>query len=443
MEATVAQSGTAAGLGARRGPLGADPIPLNPLRGLVSPYTWLATIHLLSDMPIGVATFTSMMVLLVLAVALLPVALAGVPVLFAAVYAARGWAALERLRFRLTLGVEIVPPRFPARTSSLPRFLWRQLANVATWRQVAYMLLLMPVGVLTFVATSLAWAGPIALALLPTYNRILPNGGAHLLLWHLHGSLEEFAASMVGLVLLVFVPYVIRGLSTMDAALARALLGRFTTRELSERVGMLEQSRRRVVDAAEAERRRIERDLHDGAQQRLVSLAMTLGRAKVRYATDPTTVGPLIDEAHREAKQAIVELRNLTRGIHPPVLTDRGLDAALSALAARCPVPVSVTVEVDPRPSQTIEAIAYFVVAEALTNVARHSGATAASVAVRRADGVLHIVVLDDGRGGADIDKGTGLLGLADRVSGVDGRLRVDSPPGGPTVLTVELPCAS
>ena len=440
-EDTVAQAGTVDRVAARRGPFGADPIPLNPLRALASPYTWLATIHLLCDLWIGIATFTSMVVLLALSAGLMPLALVGLLVLVIAVYVSRGWAAVERARFRLTLGVEIVPPERPARTSSIPRRLWRLLANVATWRQIAYLLLLLPVGIFTFLATAFTWSGPVALALLPTYNHALPNG-AHLLAWRIRGSFQEFVVSMIGLALLMFAPYVIRGLSTMDAALARALLGRFTTRELSERVGALEQSRRRVVDAAEAERRRIERDLHDGAQQRLVSLAMTLGRAKSRYATDPTSVGPLIDEAHREAKQAIVELRNLTRGIHPPVLTDRGLDAALSALAARCPVPVTVEVDVDPRPSQTIEAIAYFVVAEALTNVARHANANTASVVVRRYDGTLRIVVLDDGRGGADIDKGTGLLGLADRVSGVDGRLDVDSPPGGPTVLSVELPCA-
>jgi signal transduction histidine kinase len=442
MEDTVAQAGTVDGGYVRRGPFGADPIPLNPLRALVSPYTWLATVHLFSDVWIGVATFASMLPLLILSAVLLPVALLGLPVLIVGTYVARIWAAVERTRFRLTLGIEIVPPEPPESTRSVPKFIWRRVANLSTWRHIAYLLLLLPVGAFTFVATAVAWSGPIALALLPTYNHALPDGGARLLVWRVHGSFEEFVVSMLGLLLLLCTPYVVRGLSTMDAALARALLGRFSTRELSERVGVLEVSRRRVVDAAEAERRRIERDLHDGAQQRLVSLAMTLGRAKSRYATDPTSVGPLIDEAHREAKQAIVELRNLTRGIHPPVLTDRGLDAALSALAARCPVPVTVEVRAEPRPSQTIEAIAYFVVAEALTNVARHANATAASVAVSRADGMLRIVILDDGRGGADIDKGTGLLGLADRVSGVDGRLHVDSPPGGPTVLTVELPCA-
>ncbi len=438
----MAYAGTANGVTVRRGPFGADPIPLNPLRALVSPYTWLATIHLFANLAVGMATFISMAVLLALGGALLWVALLGVPVLMVAVYLARGWAAVERARFRLTLGVQIVPPDRPARTRSPFRYVWRLFANVATWRQVAYTLLLLPVGMFTFMATAFAWSGPIALALLPTYNHALPNGGAHLLLWQVNGSVPETAVSVLGLGLLLLVPYVIRGLSTMDAALARGLLGRFSTRELSERVDVLEQSRRRVVDAAEAERRRIERDLHDGAQQRLVSLAMILGRAKSRYAQDPASVGPLIDEAHQEAKQAIVELRNLTRGIHPPVLTDRGLDAALSALAARSPVPVTVDVQIEQRPSQTIEAIAYFVVAEALTNVARHAAANTASVLVRQDDGVLRIVVLDDGRGGADLDRGTGLLGLADRVSGVDGRLHVDSPPGGPTVLTVELPCA-
>jgi signal transduction histidine kinase len=439
----VAYASAADGVAIRRGPFGADPIPLNPVRALVSPFTWLATIQLFANFWVGTATFISMLVLLIMSAVLLPFALAGLPVLIVAIYVSRVFGAIERFRFRMTLGVDIVPPQWPRRgESSLPRFLWRQIANVATWRQIGYCFVLFPVGIFTFFATAVTWAGPIALALLPTYNHALPNGGARVFGVRIHGGFFEFLTSLLGLALLLAIPYVIRGLSTMDAALGRALLGRFSTRELSERVGVLEQSRRRVVNAADAERRRIERDLHDGAQQRLVSLAMTLGRAKSRYVQDPTTVGPLIDEAHREAKQAIVELRNLTRGIHPPVLTDRGLDAALSALAARCPIPVAVEVQVDQRPSMTIEAIAYFVVAEALTNVARHSNATSAYVMVHRIGDVLRIAITDDGRGGADPDNGTGLLGLADRVAGVDGRLEVYSPLGGPTGITVELPCA-
>jgi signal transduction histidine kinase len=249
--------------------------------------------------------------------------------------------------------------------------------------------------------------------------------------------------AVVGVVFLLVTPYVVRGLATMDAAIARTLLGRYSTKELVERVDRLEESRARVVDSADAERRRIERDLHDGAQQRLVALAMNLGRAKSRYDEDPEAARNMLDEAHSEAKQALVELRNLARGIHPAVLTDRGLDAALSGLAGRSPVPVTVEIDVGVRPSRTVEAIAYFVVAEALTNIAKHSQAKRAWVVVRRLDRELRIIITDNGVGGANAGGGSGLAGLADRVSGVDGRLLVHSPVGGPTVITVEMPCGS
>ncbi len=192
-----------------------------------------------------------------------------------------------------------------------------------------------------------------------------------------------------------------------------------------------------MVVAADSERRRIERDLHDGAQARLVSLAMELGRAKARFDDDPEAAKELVAQAHEEAKAALVELRGLVRGVHPPVLTDRGLDAALSGLAAICPVPVTVKTDMTGRPPAAVEAVAYFVVAEALTNVAKHSGATNCIVDVRYDGSVLHALVIDDGRGGARAD-GAGLSGLADRVQAVDGRLSVDSPPGGPTVIEVE-----
>jgi signal transduction histidine kinase len=193
-----------------------------------------------------------------------------------------------------------------------------------------------------------------------------------------------------------------------------------------------------MVAAADAERRRIERDLHDGAQQRLVALAMTLGRAKA--TEDPLAARELLDAAHRESKAALAELRSLARGIHPAVLTDRGLDAALSALAARCPVPVAVAVDLPRRAAPAVEAIAYFVVAEALTNVAKHSHASRASLCVAIEGGELAIEVSDDGRGGARPDGG-GLTGLRDRVRAVDGTLLLVSPEGEGTTLRVELPC--
>jgi signal transduction histidine kinase len=228
----------------------------------------------------------------------------------------------------------------------------------------------------------------------------------------------------------------------LEGAVARAMLGP-TARDLERQVDELRDSRSRVVDSVDAERRRIERDLHDGAQQRLVAVAMNLGRARSHYDDDPEAARRLLDEAHQDAKQALAELRDLARGIHPAVLTDRGLDAALSGLAGRSPVPVTVSVDVEPRCSPTIEAIAYFVVSEALANVAKHARATRAAVIVqRRGDRVL-VQVSDDGAGGANADAGSGIAGLRDRVGGVDGTLEITSPAGGPTTLAVEMPCGS
>jgi signal transduction histidine kinase len=194
------------------------------------------------------------------------------------------------------------------------------------------------------------------------------------------------------------------------------------------------------VDAAEDERRRIERDLHDGAQQRLVALAMDLGMAREKLRTDPQAATELVGEAHEEAKRALAELRDLARGIHPAVLADRGLDAAISALAARSPVPVGVDVATGRLPGP-VESTAYFVVAEALTNAAKHARAGELAVRIARQGDLLVVEVTDDGAGGADPARGNGLRGLADRVAAIDGRLTVTSPPGGPTLVRAELPC--
>jgi signal transduction histidine kinase len=233
-------------------------------------------------------------------------------------------------------------------------------------------------------------------------------------------------------------PWLSRGVAAVQVAMARLLLEPGERERLSARVDTLEETRAGMVAAADAERRRIERDLHDGAQQRLVSLAMTLGRAKV--AEDPGHTRRLLDEAHGEAKEALIELRNLARGIHPAVLTDLGLDAAVSALAARCPVPVAVDVDLPRRAGPGTEAIAYFVVAEALTNVAKHAGATRAWLTAEIQGDRLVVEILDNGHGGAD-PAGTGLAGLRDRVRAVDGDLMLASPPGHGTTLRVELPC--
>ena len=197
------------------------------------------------------------------------------------------------------------------------------------------------------------------------------------------------------------------------------------------------------MDAADAERRRIERDLHDGAQQRLVSLAMNLGRARAHATDAPEPAKQAIADAHEEAKQALAELRDFVRGLHPAVLNDRGLDAALSGIIARTPLPVQLRVDIPQRCSPTIEAIAYFVVAESLTNIAKHANATQAEISVRQTGHRLCLTITDNGQGGAVAHVGGGLQGLAQRTEAVDGTLRIDSPVGGPTVIEVDLPCES
>jgi signal transduction histidine kinase len=259
--------------------------------------------------------------------------------------------------------------------------------------------------------------------------------------WMIDTPIEYVVLVLIGAATLLLAPWVVRGLATANRSLVRGMLGR----DVTERVRELTASRTAAVDLAAEDRRQIERDLHDGVQQRLVSLAMDLGRAKEKLDTDtdPASAKELVGEAHEEAKRAITEVRDLARGIHPAVLTDRGLDAALSSLAARSPVPADVRVDVDERPPASAEAAAYFVVSEALANVAKHANATRADVTVRRSGDRLTVKVEDDGVGRASLVQGSGLAGLRDRVGALDGELHLLSPTGGPTVLMVEIPCAS
>jgi signal transduction histidine kinase len=248
-----------------------------------------------------------------------------------------------------------------------------------------------------------------------------------------------FAVTLTSLfVLWPVLPFIARGLANADRAMVRGLLS--PSDELERRIAELESDRGVVVDTAAADLRRIERDLHDGAQARLVALAMGLGLAKEKLLEDPDTAAAMVEEAHGEVKLALQELRDLARGIHPAVLTDRGLDAALSAVASRCTVPVKVTVDLAERPAEAIEGIAYFTVSELLQNVSKHSAATSASVEVWRSGDRLLIQVGDNGHGGARLDGGSGLRGLAERLDAVDGLFVVDSPEGGPTLVTAELP---
>jgi signal transduction histidine kinase len=233
-------------------------------------------------------------------------------------------------------------------------------------------------------------------------------------------------------------------LRAVAASAALALENERLEAELRARVAELQSSRERLLAASTTERRRLERDLHDGAQQRLVALALQLGLARRRLdGGDQAEAGALLEGARTELAQALEELRELARGIHPAILTDRGLKPALEALADRAPLPVQVERMPDERLPAPVEATAYFVVAESLTNAARYARAEHAAVAVEREDGWAVVSVRDDGVGGADPSTGTGLRGLADRLAALDGRLEVDSPPGGGTLVRARIPCAS
>ncbi len=412
------------------------------VRDLGSPRTWLAMTSHLAGLFTGLVAMVVFITGLSLGFSLLVLALVGLPILGLTLRAADWFAVAERARIALMLGVRV--PAWPAagragyRWGIVPR--WRMFTERATWAEIGYGLLRLPVSAVAATLSVAAWAAGLVMLTLPLYNSLLPSGGAKIGDFVLHGTPRMTASAVIGLLVLLAAAQLTRGFAVADAAMSRRLLG--PRSDLAARVTELEISRERVVDAAEAERQRMERDLHDGAQQRLVALAMELGRAKAKFADDPDAARILVDQAHAQAKEALTELRNLVRGVHPPVLTERGLDAALSGLAALCPIPVDVHVDVPVRPKSAVEAVAYFMVAEALTNVAKHSRARHAKVVVEGNGypGMLTVMVSDDGIGGADVH-GPGLSGLADRASGVDGRLSVESPSGGPTIIAAELPC--
>ena len=320
----------------------------------------------------------------------------------------------QRWRFRRLLGIGI------------PRSGWRR-----PWRQFGYH----AVAGALFGSLEALVVGLLAAGVTAVLAPVLPWR------WLEHLGDAVFV-SVAGLVALALVPGSAAALVRLESQVVPALLGRSREEELARRVEDLTESRDGAVDAADAERRRIERDLHDGAQQRLVSLALNLGLARATLVDLPPEAREVIDTAHREAKEAIEELSSLVRGLHPAVLDELGLDAALSGLAARAPLPVRLRVDLPRRLAPAVESVAYFVVSEALTNVAKHAReATRAEVTVTLLGEILRVVIADDGLGGADPGRGSGLTGLAQRVRSVDGTFRMSSPVGGPTMMSVDLPC--
>lgn len=400
--------------------------------------TWRATSHLVLGAPIGLLTCVTVLPLVLLTVALaITVVLAAVALVQLLIF---NWlfTAWQRSRFAALLD-EHIPPLPQQRDASVFRWGIAELRSASTWRQVGYHVLAGVFGPVAGLAAVGTWSAGLVL----TGTFLLPGNLSGLIPAVGDGPIVRATLTAAGLVLLFAAPWVARALAAVDVAMARTLLGPSRREELARRVESLAASRAEMVEAADAERRRIERDLHDVTQQRLTSLALNLGIARATLTDLPAPADQAIAQAHDEAKQALAELRELVRGMHPAVLDEQGLDAALSGIAARARPPVRLRVTVPDRAPPAVEAVAYFVVSEALTNVAKHANATATDVIVERVGDRLHITVSDNGCGGANPDHGTGLRGLAQRVRSVDGTLRVDSPAGGPTTIVAALPCAS
>ncbi|MEW9527125.1 sensor histidine kinase [Microbispora sp. NPDC049125] len=398
---------------------------------------WRALAYLVTGAGIGAVVLVLLVAALVTS-AVLTLVLVGVPLLAAVALAGLPVGALERRRLRIVDPEPVATPHRPAGPGPRAWALTR-LREQATWRALAYTGLLATVlGPVELIAVTYGLVVPLVMICAPL--SMAETGDVTLLkFWPLETFPEAFAAAALGVVILVLAAYPLTALALGHATLARMLLAP-TRAESGERLAELTRSRTRLVEAFEVERRRIERDLHDGAQQRLVALTMTLGLAKVSQGEE---ADELVSRAHAEAKLALAEIRDLIRGIHPRILVDRGLPAAVAELADRSPVPVEVSVDIPRRLPEVLESVAYFVVSEGLANVAKHSEAEHAWVNGRLDGRLLTVEIRDDGVGGADASAGTGLAGLADRVSVVDGRLMLSSPAGGPTLLRVEIACPS
>ncbi|MBA6434132.1 sensor histidine kinase [Streptomyces sp. GMR22] len=420
-----------------------------PFQGRV----WREFLYVLISLPMAILTFVYTVTMIALGAGLL-ITFLGVPVLGAALAGCRALGVVERARARALLGLEVAEPepvlgRRGGRGGRRGPVAWvgALLRSGTSWRHVIYALIHLPWAVFSFgfavAFTCYGWG----FATYPLWRWVFPRyldepglqvfGDDHGRNFYLDTPFEIAVTCAAGVLVLLLTPWVMRALTSVDRIMVSGLLG---PSRLASRVWELESDRGTVVDTAAADLRRIERDLHDGAQARLVALAMDLGLAKEKLEEDPEAAAKMVDEAHGEVKLALRELRDLARGIHPAILTDRGLGPALSALAARCTVPVKATVDLPQRPAPAIEGIVYFTVSELLQNISKHSGARTAEVDVWRTEDRVMLQITDDGRGGADTSTGSGLAGLAERIDAVDGVLVVHSPAGGPTTVTAELP---
>ncbi|MFB6715783.1 sensor domain-containing protein [Streptomyces sp. NPDC056358] len=395
--------------------------------------SWDASRYLFIGVPVALLAYVG--TFLVVAALMFAVVLIGLPALPEAAKVLRRFAEFERRRAAARLGVPFTPtPYLPLDGGELSERVRCVLTDPTVWRDALWLPIQALMGnVLGYLAMVL-W--PVGLLV----------DGAALSMAHL---LDRRSADEYGTPPPVRQGWVLRWhavLADLSATWTRSLLTRSPSTALADRIAQLTESRAGAVEAHGAELRRIERDLHDGAQARIVALSMRIGLAKQLLDRDPAAARIRLDEAQDGADEALAELRHVVRGIHPPVLTDRGLAGAVRALAADAGVPVTAQldgVEDGRRLPAAIEAAAYFVIAEALTNISKHSGATAASVRIDRTPAALRVVIGDDGHGGADERAGSGLVGIRRRIAALDGTTRISSPTGGPTNIEVELPCGS
>ncbi|MEU7756166.1 sensor domain-containing protein [Micromonospora sp. NPDC049101] len=406
--------------------------------------------YVLLGLPLAVASFVVLVAGFAVGLGLV-VTVIGLPILSGTLYAARGLADIERLRLPAVLRQPRIRPhyRLPEPGANTWRRIFVPMRDAQSWLDLAHGILRLIAAAATFLVTVIWWAAAIAGSLYWVYDWALPRPtGEDQDLAQLLGLGDSTTARIglntaLGVFFLITLPIVVRGCALLQASFAKAMLTGVA--EMRDRITVLEEQKRAAVSAEASALRRLERDIHDGPQQRLVRLAMDLSRARIQLASDPEAAGQTIDEAVTQTRDTLAELRALSRGIAPPILVDRGLPSALAAIAGRGLIPIEL--QVDPqlgtpagRLDPAVENTAYFVVSEALTNVAKHSRATEAVVTVTRQGTHLQVGVGDDGQGGAHLAKGHGLAGIADRVRAAGGELMVVSPAGGPTEIRAELP---
>ncbi len=375
----------------------------------------------------------------------------GVLTLPIALFAVRGLADMHRRFAREWWSVDIPTPYRaqqgedfePLDVPSSLRYCRSLLTDPATWRDLLWLLIHAPAGlVLGLLPGWLIVYGIHGVVATPLFWPFMRPDYGYGLIWPVHSPGMAALAFVEGLVILFLGFWSGTRLLRVHTRITERLLRPTEKARLARRVLHLTETRSEAVDAQAAELRRIERDLHDGAQARLVTVGLKLGLAEQLFTRNPDAAHKLLTDARAASSQALAELRDLVRGIHPPVLAERGLDGAVRALALDLPVPVEVHIDLPARPQAPVESAGYFAVAEALANVVKHSGAATARVRIHHADGRLHLTVGDNGGGGATVQPGGGLDGMRRRLATFDGTLDLNSPVGGPTTVTMELPCA-